>query len=119
MYRYYNANSHNKQVEDCTIRSIATATGESWDNTYQELSEYARKKGLMMDSVKSIESYLDERYPRVCNYSHTVAEFMEEYPYGVYVVSMPNHLTCIIDGVNYDTFDTTNQPMWCAWLISE
>ena len=26
---------------------------------------------------------------------------------------------CVIDGVNVDTFDTSNRRMWCAWFVSE
>lgn len=119
MYKYYNANSHNKHVEDCSIRAISLATNKTWDETYKELSNEARKKGLMMDSVKFIEDYLDRRYYRVCHYSHTLKEFIKEHPTGIYIISMPNHLTCVIDGVNYDTFDTTNRTIWCSWIISE
>jgi len=118
-YKYYNANSHNNKVEDCSIRAISLATNRSWDDTYKDLSEHARKKGMMMDNVKSIEDYLDERYPRVCHYSRTVSEFIDEYHIGVYVISMPGHLSCIIDGINYDTFDTTNRKMWCSWLVEK
>ena len=119
MYRYYNANSHNRFVNDCTIRAISTATNETWGNTYKELSDEARKRGMMMDSVEFIEEYLDERYERMCHYSKTVGEFIEEFPYGVYVISMPGHLSCVIDGINYDTFDTTSRRMWCCWKISD
>lgn len=119
MYKYYNANSHDRHVSDCSVRAISLATNRTWDDAYKELSEQARKRGMMMDNVKFIEDYLDERFDRVCNYSHTVGEFMEENPHGIYVISMPGHLTCVIDGVNYDIFDTRNRQMWCAWLIEK
>lgn len=117
MFRYYNANSHNRNVKDCAIRSISLATGKSWDYTYKELSEAARKKGMMMDNVKFLEDYLDDRYDRLCFYSHTIREFIEENPYGTYIISMPGHLTCVIDGINYDTFSTLDRTMWCAWVV--
>lgn len=117
MYRFYNANTHDKFVNDCTIRAISTATNRSWGDTYAELSDEAQKRGMMMDNVDFIEDYLDDRYERTCHYAKTVGEFIEEYPVGVFIISMPGHLTCVIDGVNYDTFDTTERKMWCCWKV--
>lgn len=117
MYEFYNANNHNRHINDCTIRAISKATKQTWDKTYSELSNAARKRGMMMDSVEFIEEYLDERYERVCHYSKTVGEFIDECPYGTFIISMPGHLTCVVDGVNYDTFDTTHRKMWCAWEV--
>lgn len=117
MYRFYNKNSHGRFVNDCTIRAIATATNRTWNDTYKELSDEARKNGMMMDSVEFIENYLDKRYKRAYCKNITVGQFLEKHPYGTYVISMPNHLTCAINGINYDTFNTTKKKMWCAWYI--
>lgn len=119
MYKYHNANKYKHSINDCTIRAISVATGSTWDDVYEELSTEARHMGLMMDSVEFIEQYLDDRYERTCHYSKTVNEFIEEFPQGIYLLSMPGHLSCVIDGVNIDTFDTRNRRMWCAWFVSE
>lgn len=119
MYKYHNANKYKNRINDCTIRAISVATGVTWDEAYEELSNEARQMGLMMDSVDFIEQYLDYRYERTCHYSKTVNEFIKEFPQGIYLLSMPGHLTCVIDGVNIDTFDTSNRRMWCAWFVSE
>ena len=119
MYKYYNANSHNRHISDCSVRAISLATDRTWNDTYRDLSENARRRGMMMDSIVFVEEYLDERYPRVCHYSHTVGEFIKENPRGVYIISMPGHLTTVIDGINYDIFDTTDREMWCAWMVEE
>lgn len=116
-YRFYNNNPFNRKTSDCSIRAIALATGRKWDDVYKEISDNARKKGYMMNSVSYLEDYLDDRYPRTCHYSKTINEFVNEFPKGKYVVSMPNHLTTVIDGINYDTFPTLNRKMWCAWKI--
>lgn len=116
MYRFYNANKYGNRINDCTIRAISLATHRSWDNTYKELSNEARKMGLMMDSIEFIENYLDKRYKRVCH-NITVEEFIDTHPYGTYIISMPGHLSCVINGVNYDTFNPKNRQMWCSWLV--
>lgn len=117
MFRYYNANIYNNNIEDCTIRAISVAENISWDKAYIKLSDYARKRGLMLSSVQSIESYLDDNYKRFCNYNITVGEFARRYNKGTYLVTMRGHITVIINGVIIDTFDCSNRKMWCAWIV--
>ena len=117
MFRYYNANIYNNNIEDCTIRAISVAENISWDKAYRKLSDYARQRGLMLSSVQSIESYLDDNYKRFCNYNITVGEFARKYNRGIYLVTMRGHITVIVNGVIIDTFDCSNRKMWCAWIV--
>ena len=90
MFIYYNANEYGHDIEDCTIRAISVAEGISWDRAYQKLSDYARERGLMLSSVESIEEYLDEHYPKICEVADmTVGEFAEINPEGTFLVTMP------------------------------
>lgn len=96
MYIYYNANTFGNNVEDCTIRAISVAEDVSWDKAYIKLCNYARKRGLMLSSVASIESYLDDNYERVEVYPHeTVGEFAYSNPYGTFLVTMKGHISVI------------------------
>ena len=117
MYRYYNANPYKRHIDDCVIRSISLLTGKTWDETYDELSDMASDDRLMFDSVEFVEDYLDDRYRRECHYSKTVGEFANEYPSGKYAVTMNGHITAIINGIIYDTFDPSRRIMRCAWRI--
>ncbi len=38
---------------------------------------------------------------------------------GNFLVTMPGHITVIIDGVVHDTFDCRKRRMWCAWKASK
>ena len=117
MYKYYNNNPHNRNIDDCTLRTIALLTNRDWHEVYNELSYLANMDSLMMDSVEFIENYLDNRYKRECHYSKTIGEFAEEYPKGKYAVTTSNHITAIIDGVIYDTFNPSDRVMRCAWKV--
>ena len=117
MFRYYNNNPHKRHIDDCVIRAISLLTGRTWEETYNELSNLAIDDSLMLDSVEFVESYLDARYPRECHYSKTVGEFSKEYLYGKYAITMNGHITALIDGVLYDTFDPSCRIMRCAWRI--
>ena len=66
MYRYHNANAKDNFIDDCVIRSISVAEGKTWDETYEQLSDLARKQGLMFSNVEFVEDYLDNKYMRTC-----------------------------------------------------
>ena len=117
MYKYYNANSRGTFVNDCVVRAISVAEGKSWDETYEELSYIAQKEGILLDDVEFVEDYLDDRYKRTCHYSKTVGEFIEEFPKGIYLVTMNGHITVVIDGILYDTFDCRDRRMYCSWCV--
>ena len=114
---YYNANKFGNEIDDCVVRSISVAEGISWDEAYKKLSDYARKRGLMMNSVESVEEYLDENYNRICFEDMTVGEFAEENPYGIFLVTMPSHIVAIKDGNIVDSFDCSDRYLWCAWEV--
>lgn len=117
MYKYLNKNTHQRFVDDCTVRAISLAENNTWNRTYDKLSDMARSKGMMFNSVEFIEDYLDYNYIRECFNSKTVGEFAYENPIGTYLVTMPNHITVVIDGIIYDTFDCSDRIMRCAWKI--
>ena len=116
-YKFYNANARGMFVNDCTIRAISVAEGKTWDETYEELSILARKKGLLFSNVKFVEDYLDKKYKRVCFKSQTVDEFVKQHPKGIYLITMFGHITCSYYGTIIDTFDCRKRMMKCAWKV--
>lgn len=117
MYKYMNMNPNGKDIEDCTIRAISVAEGISWDEAYNELSESARDLRLMMSSVEAIEEYLDRKYRRIPIRVKTVGDFIDTHPYGTYLITMNGHITVLKNGVNYDTFDSSERVIWSAWKV--
>ena len=73
----------------------------------------------MPDEVIYINEYLDRRYRRICRYRNqiTVGEFAHLYNEGTYLVTMNGHITCIIDGVIWDTFDCSDRLVWDVFLV--
>lgn len=117
MYRYYNSNPNNSNIDDCTIRALSVAEGITWDEAYDLLSESARDLGLMMSSVEAIEEFLDVRYDRVPIYEKKVGEFIKNHKRGVFLITMPGHITVLKNGINYDTFNSKDRPIWNAWEV--
>ena len=118
MYKYYNANEHNNFVNDCVIRAISTAEDKSWSYTYDDLSRIAKNNGILLDDVNFVEPLLDYRYDRVKVFpDETVGDFAERCSEGIYLITMPNHITTVIDGVVYDTFDCRDRLLLCVWRV--
>lgn len=116
-YKFYNANAKGNFVNDCVIRAVSLAEGKTWDETYEELSSIAQEKGIILDDVNFVEPLLDDRYERECFNEMLVGDFMINHPYGTYLITMKGHITCVINGTLYDTFDCRSRVMYCAWEV--
>lgn len=116
-FKYYNANAKGRHTNDCVVRAISLAEDKTWNETYKELSKLAQAQGILLDDVEFVEPLLDGRYTRECFEDTFVGEFIETHPIGKYLVTMSGHITCIIDGVLYDSFDCRNRIMLCAWEV--
>lgn len=120
-WTYHNQNPLKREVSDCVVRAISLAEDESWDKTYSRLSQIARMNGTLLDDVSFVEPYLNSKYEKVCYWcdkcNKTVSDIASEYNKGIYLVTMKGHITCIIDGTLYDTWDCRDKTMWCVWKI--
>ena len=117
MYRFYNNNALGLFENDCTVRSISTATGNSWDDTYEHLSNIARMQGTMMDDRHFIRWYLDSKYKKVPYLPYRVGDVAGEYPDKVLLITMDGHIVCSKYGIIYDSFDCRNRIAEDAWII--
>ena len=64
MFKYYNANPLGRNVSDCAVRAISLATNRSWDETYCELSEFARREGITFSEIEFLNNYLLDNFER-------------------------------------------------------
>lgn len=122
MFIYYNANPYGRRVNDCTVRAISLASNRSWDDTYEELSDFARIQGTMFDDVAYIDSYLDIKYDKIYSKKDgiiTVKEFVRINNKGIYLITMLGHITCCIDGIIYDTFNPGDHLVWDAYKVEK
>lgn len=117
MYKYYNNNALGLFENDCTIRAISLATGNSWDDTYQHMSNIARLQGTMMDDREFLIKYLDERYKRVPVYNMSVGEVSSKYKDYIVLITMNGHITCSKYGIIYDSFDCRKRKAEYCWII--
>lgn len=125
MFVNYNANPIHKHVGDCTVRAIAKALDQSWEQTYIEMA----LQGFIACDMPSANAvwgaYLRgkgfKRYmlPDGCPDCFTVADFADEYPKGTYILAMSGHVVCVCDGDWYDIWDSGGELPLYYWLKEE
>ena len=115
VWQYVNLNPRKKSVGDCTVRAIAIATGSAWVDTYLDLC----LMGMVMADMPSANSvttaYLRNKgfrrrtIPDDCPDFYTIADFCKDHPKGTYIIGTGSHLTTIIDGDLWDSWDSSNE----------
>lgn len=114
-YSFYNPNPCGKLVGDCVIRAVAKALNRNWETTYMDIA----MKGFEMCDMPSSNTvwgaYLSEhgfRRKHISNtkpYNYTIADFCNDNPEGVFVLTTGTHAVASINGVYYDAGDSGNE----------
>ena len=83
------------------------------------LSEYGRQQGITFSEVEFINDFLSERYERYCppRKTETVGDFVNLNLPGRWLITMRGHITCVIDVILYDTFDCSDNYIWCIYRV--
>ena len=115
MWQYTNLNPKGKSVGDCTIRAIGIATDKGWMETYLDLCLF----GLLMADMPSANAvstaYLKNKgfrrrtMPDDCPDFYTIEDFCKDHPKGTFVIGTGSHLTTVIDGCLWDSWDSRNE----------
>ena len=107
-----NYNPHNKLVDDCVVRAIATATGKDWNEVYLGLAiegyiEKDMPNGNVIWGTYLLSHGFSKHYlPDTCPLCYTVRQFADDHLYGSYVVGDGSHAVAVIDGNYIDTWDS-------------
>ena len=115
VWRYVNLKKKKKSVGDCTVRAIAIATGSAWVDTYLDLC----LTGMVMADMPSANSvttaYLRNKgfhrrtIPDDCPDCYTISDFCKDHPKGTYIIGTGSHLTTVIDGDLWDSWNSENE----------
>lgn len=116
---------------DCVCRAIAIATGMGYKEVYDLINEFAKKEritkkypkrsnartGVYGKTERRVLEYLGwEWHPTMLIGSGCKVHLRDgELPYGTVIVSVSKHLTCVIDGILYDTYDCTRDGDRCVY----
>ena len=115
VWRYANLNPQGKSVGDCTVRAIAIATGNAWVDTYLDLCLLGMVMADMPSANAVSTAYLKSKgfrrrtIPDDCPDCYTIADFCKDHQKGTYIIGTGSHLTTVIDGDLWDSWDSSNE----------
>ena len=115
--KYFDAAS----VGDCAIRAIAIATGLDYLKVYNDLKALNKGKSCRNGTPKKVDKkYLTDLgwvwHPTMLiGQGCKVHLCADELPSGVLIVAVSKHLTCVKDGVIYDTYDCSRDESRCVY----
>lgn len=114
-YTYYNPNPVKANTRDCAIRALAKVLNVTWEQSFAEIAAMAFSMGQTMDydavwgAVLRMNDFKRDVIPNTCPDCYTAREFCNDHNKGVFVLCFGNHVTAVVDGVIYDTSDTSNE----------
>ena len=125
MWKYYNPNPIGVRVGDCSIRAISKALNVDWETAYTE----AISSGFLMGDMPSSNSvwgavlrkhgFNRSIIPNNCPDCYTAEDFCKEHPRGTFVLGFGNHVATVVDGVIYDSWDSSSMVPQYFWYRKE
>lgn len=125
MFVKFNPNPVGRSVDDCAVRAIAASLNVSWDDSHDMLCYNAKMMGDMphadsvWGSVLRQHGFYRQIIPNTCPDCYTVASFCRDHQNGIYVLGLGNHVTTVIDGDIFDSWDTSNEIPIYVWYRKE
>lgn len=117
---------------DCVVRAICNATGKDYKEVYDSINELAKsertsKRKQGKSSARNgvykvtIKKYIEKVLGWVWVPTMLIGQgckvhlAADELPSGTLIVNVSTHLTCVKDGVLYDTYDCTRGGNRCVY----
>lgn len=126
---FYNVNPRQKyhkdgspakwKTPDCVIRAISKTENISWLEAFDLLIKTARDNFMMPNQ----DDLLDILLPQLGYEKHTFSStsraimeyFVHRHPQGTYIARTPKHITAVVDGKFYDTWDCSRRYVSSYW----
>ena len=115
MWQKYQPNPAGRNVGDCAVRAVAKALNVDWETAYARIA----LAGFLMGDMPSSDSvwgavlrqngFYREAVPNTCPDCYAAEEFCQDHPEGVYVLGFGGHTATVVDGVLYDSWDSSNE----------
>lgn len=111
---------------DCVIRAFAIASDKTWLEAFDILTENARKTyNVPNDNQNYKEVFAQQGYVSTPvkvvkgKKRMTVLDFCKKNSKGRFILRVANHLTAVVDGIVYDSWNTEECCVYKYWTISK
>jgi hypothetical protein len=122
-YHYYNCNPFKRITDDCVVRAISAATGDSWEDTIRELTEYSITTGYFLNTPECYDKYLkDVGYVKQKQPKHAdgtkvrFSEFVQKFGGHAVCHCGAHHVTYVADNSTWDIWDVSNEIVGSFWV---
>lgn len=122
MWRMYNPNPTGRSVGDCSVRAVAKALGVDWETAYQMITDAGYAMGDMPSSDSVWGAVLRQNgfyriaISNTCPDCYTAEDFANDNPYGIYVLGFGGHVATVVDGVLYDSWNSSQLIPQYVWF---
>ena len=122
MWKKFNPNPTGRSVGDCAIRAVAKALGITWEEAYALIAANGFAMGDMPSSnsvwgaVLRQNGFYRAAIESECPDCYTAEDFAQDHPNGVFVLGFGNHVATVVDGVLYDSWDSSNEIPQYYWF---
>jgi len=121
IFLYFNAHPDNKNVGDCVKRAITLCSNMDYQTVQNELNRYKKiTNAKKFNDRKNFQPYVEKvlKWKRLKGYSNIkVGEFAKEHSNGTYLIKIRKHLTAVVDGVIYDTWNCSYKAINKVWQV--
>ena len=124
-YEYFNPNPAGRRVGDCAVRAVAKALNIDWETSYSLIA----KNGFYMCDMPSSDSvwgavlrqhgFNKHIVPNMCPDCYTAMDFVDDHNKGIYVIGFGGHVATSINGVLYDSWNSSNEIPIYYWTKEE
>ena len=125
MWQKYNPNPVGRSVGDCAVRAVAKALDVSWETAYSMMAVNGFAMGDMPSSnsvwgaVLRQHGFSRSAIENTCPDCYTAEDFCRDHPEGTFVLGFGNHTCCVIDGVIFDSWDSSAEAPQYYWYKGE
>lgn len=120
-----------ENVGDCVVRAICNATGKDYKEVYDAINVMAKseritkrkhdkssaRNGVYKETWKKYLESLGWKWHSCMSIGSGCTTHLrsDELPKGTIIVQVSKHLTCVKDGVLYDTYDCSRNGTRCVY----
>ena len=124
-YTFYNPNPLGRFVKDCVPRALSKALNTDWETAKVLLSNASFKMGDMENADDVLSAVLRQNgfyrdiIPNTCPECYTAEDFTNDHQTGTFVLYLGNHFATVVDGVLYDSWDSSLEIPQYYWYKKE
>ena len=102
-------------------RALSKALGLTWEQAYEKIVSAGYKMADMPSSdsvwgaVLRSNGFYRENIPNACPECYTAKMFCRDNPVGTYVLGFGGHVATVVDGILYDSWDSSQEIPQFYW----